>query len=275
MPEYEFDRPTPVTVALRMPRGVADVTAEDRPNIQVQLMPLDDNESSRDAAGNFKVALEGDSLIVHAPEGFGWPLRRSPKIHVVVRVPAGSNLAVKMASADLRAKGDYGVVQTDLASGDAYVERVAGDAELKSASGDVQVDRVGGSLRTGSASGDVRVGDVTGDVSVNSASGDLAFRSIGGSIQGKTASGDVQIGRLRQGKATFSSASGDVTIGIAAGTGVWLDLNTSSGSTTSDLTMNDSVPQAEQQATLELRVRTASGDIHVHRAIGDTERETV
>jgi hypothetical protein len=39
--------------------------------------------------------------------------------------------------------------------------------------------------------------------------------------------------------------------------------------------MNDSAPQAEQQATLELRVRTASGDIHVHRAVGDTQRETV
>src|SRR5258708_5392941 len=41
MPEYEFDRAPPVPAALRMPRGVADVTAEDRPNIQVQLMPLD------------------------------------------------------------------------------------------------------------------------------------------------------------------------------------------------------------------------------------------
>jgi DUF4097 and DUF4098 domain-containing protein YvlB len=180
-----------------------------------------------------------------------------------------------MASADLRAKGDYGQVQTDLASGDAYVERVAGAAELKSASGDVQVDRVGGALRIGSSSGDIRVGDVTGDVSATSASGDLAFRSVGGSIQGKTASGDIQVGRLRQGKATFNSASGDVTLGVAAGTGVWLDLNTASGSTTSDLTMTDSTPQAEQQTTLELRVRTASGDIHVHRAIGDTERETV
>jgi len=273
MPEYEFDRSTPVTVALKMHRGVADITADDRPGIQVAVMPLDDSDSSRTAADNFRVALEGDSLIVQAPEGFGWPLRRTPKLHVVVRVPAGSNLAAKMASADLRAKGDYGVVQTDLASGDAYVERVAGDAELKSASGNVQVDRVGGSLRVGSASGDVRVGDVTGDVSANSASGDLALRSIGGSVKGKTASGDIQVGRVRQGQATFHSASGDVTVGVEAGTGVWLDLNTASGSTTSDLTMQGPAPQAGQQATLELRVRTASGDVHVHRVLGDTERE--
>lgn len=273
MPEYEFDHSAPVTVTLKMHRGVADITAADTPRIQVAVMPLDDNESSRDAAGNYQVALEGDSLIVQPPNGFGWPLRRSPKIHVVVRVPAGSNLAATVASADLRAKGDYGVVQADLASGDAYVERVAGNAELKTASGDLQIDRVGGGLRVGSASGDVRVGDVSGDVSASSASGDLTLRSVGGSIQSKTASGDIQVGRVRQGQATFNSASGDVTVGVAPGTGVWLDLNTASGSTTSDLTMQDSVPQTAQQATLELRVRTASGDVHIHRALGDTERE--
>jgi hypothetical protein len=275
MPAYEFDRATPVTVALRMHRGVADLTAEDRSGIQVEVLPLDDNESSLDAAARYQVTLEGDSLIIHAPEGFGWPLRRTPKVHVVARVPAGSSLAAQMAAADLRARGDYGIVQADLASGDGYVERVAGDAELKSASGDVQIDQVGGSLRIGSASGKVRVGDVIGDVKASTASGDMSLHSVGGSIQGKTASGDVEIGRLIRGKAAVASASGDVTVGVAPGTGVWLDVNTASGSTSSDLTMDESAPEPGRTATLELRVRTASGDIHIHRAFGDVERETV
>jgi DUF4097 and DUF4098 domain-containing protein YvlB len=274
MPAYEFDRSTPVTVDLRMHRGVADIVAEERPSIQVDVLPLDDNESSREGAGNFKVALEGDVLMVGAPEGFGWPLRRTPKIHVLIRVPAGSHLTAKMASADLRAKGDYGVVQTDGASGDTYVERT-GDAELKSASGDLQIDRVTGSLRINSASGDIRVGDVTADVNASTASGDIALRAVGGSIQSKSASGDIEVASLRQGRAIFTTASGDVSVGVAVGTGVWLDLNTASGSTTSDLTMNDSAPPAEQTAQLELRARTASGDIHIHRALGDVERETV
>ena len=275
MPTYEFDRATPVTVALRMQRGVADVTAEDRPGIQVDLSPLDDNDPSRDSAGNFKVTLEGDTLLIQEPDGFGWPLRRSPKIHAVVRVPAGSSLAAKLASGDLRAKGDYGIVQTDLSSGDTYIERTTGDAEVKSASGEVQIDKVGGSLRVGSASGDVHVGDVTNDVSISTASGDLTLRTVGGSIEGKSASGDITVGRLRQGRAQFTTASGDVTVGVAAGTGVWLDLNAASGSTTSDLTMNQDATQADQSAHLELRARTASGDIHIHRALGDVERETV
>jgi len=272
MPEYEFDRSTPVSVALKLHRGTADITATDTPGIQVSVTPMDGSDSSRDAAGNYRVALDGDSLIVQPPDGFGWPLRRSPKIHIVVRVPAASNLTAELASADLRAKGDYGVVRAELASGDVYVERTAGNAELKTSSGDAQVDRIGGSLRIGTASGDIRVGDVAGDVSASSASGDLALRSLGGSVQAKTASGDIEVGRVYQGQATFTSASGDVTVGVAAGTGVWLDLNTASGSTRSDLTMQDSAPQAGQQATLELRVRTASGDVHVRRALGDFER---
>jgi len=55
-------------------------------------------------------------------------------------------------------------------------------------------------------------------------------------------------------------------VGVAPGTGVWLDLDTASGKSTSDLTNHGDVPPADKPATLELRIRTASGDIHVHRA---------
>ena len=52
---------------------------------------------------------------------------------------------------------------------------------------------------------------------------------------------------------------------MPAGTGVWMDLDTSAGKTVSDLTAHGQTAPAEP-ASLELRVRTASGDIHVHRA---------
>ena len=276
MTAYAFDRSTPVTLRLRMHRGVADITAEDRTDIQVEVNALDDKSSSEETVAGYQVLLDGDALTVQAPEGFGWPLRRSPKVHVVVRIPAGSSMSAKLAAADLRARGDYGVVQAELASGDGYVERAAGDCELKSASGDLQIDQVGTdaeprSLRIGSASGDLRVGDVSGDVNATTASGDMSLGRIGGSLRAKTASGDVEIARLRQGTASISTASGDVIAGIAAGTGVWLDLNTASGSTTSDLTGTGNVPAEGDQPTLELRARTASGDIHIRRATGDTE----
>jgi DUF4097 and DUF4098 domain-containing protein YvlB len=119
-----------------------------------------------------------------------------------------------------------------------------------------------------SASGDLDIGDVSGDVSLSTASGDIALLEAGASVGVDTASGDVEIGVVRRGRTDIRSASGDVGIGVAAGTAVWLDLNTLSGSTRSDLAMtgNGPDPAPPSGATLELRVQTLSGDIHVRRA---------
>jgi DUF4097 and DUF4098 domain-containing protein YvlB len=273
MPEYEFDQSKPVTVSLRMQRGLAEIIAADTPAIQVEVTPRDGSDASREAAETIKVTLEGDTLLVQNPVTFGWSLR-SPKLNIRIKVPAGSSLQAKLASADLRAAGDYGIVQTDLASGDTYIERVAGDAELKTASGDVRIDRVGGGLRVNSASGDLRIGDVTGDVSLSTASGDVQAGTINGSLRCKTASGGIEIARLRTGTTHITAASGDVKVGVAAGTGVWLDINTASGSTKSDLTMTDSTPTPDQQATLELKIHTASGDITITRVHATSESES-
>jgi Putative adhesin len=272
VPHYDFDRTTPVLLALQMHHGAAFLTAEEASGIQVEISGLDDRDTTQQAVEGWTVTLEGDTLTVRAPEQSGWQWRRSPKPHVAVRMPAGSSVSARMGAADLQAAGDYGALQAGLASGDASVERVAGDAQFKAASGDLTVDGVGGSLRMHSGSGDLRIGDVTGDVAVESASGDISIGRVGGSVQARTASGDIDVGRLSRGEAVFQSASGDVTVGVAAGTGVWLDLNTASGSTTSDLTMGG---EAAQQTGLQLRVRTASGDIHVRRAMGDLAQGVV
>jgi DUF4097 and DUF4098 domain-containing protein YvlB len=260
----EFDRSTPVTVSLRLQRGTADLVAEDRPDIQVELTA----EEGSDATDRFTVTLEGDTLAVHAPEST-WNWRRTPEVHVLVRVPLDSALAAKSAAADIRASGRWSTAQANTASADVHVEDVTGDAHLKASSGDLTVNRVGGSLRISSSSGDLRVGDVTRDVSAETASGEIVIGRVGGSLQAGTASGDVEVGVVSQGKTRLNTASGDVSVGVAAGTGVWLDLNTASGSTSSDLTMSGTRPDGIQQATLELRIRTASGDIDVHRATGD------
>jgi DUF4097 and DUF4098 domain-containing protein YvlB len=261
---YEFDRATPVTVSLRVQRGKADVVAENRPNIQVEITPEDGGE----VEDRFTVALEGDTLVVHAPEAT-WNWRRTPKVRVLVRVPLDSALAAKSASADIRATGRWSTVQANVASADVHLDEAAGDALLKAASGDITVHRVGGSLRIGSSSGDLRVGDVMGDVKMDTASGDIVLRRAGGSLQADSASGDVEVGVISRGKARLGTASGDVSVGVAAGTGVWLDLNTASGSTSSDLAMGGGAGQGAQEAALELRIRTASGDIDVHRSMGD------
>jgi hypothetical protein len=263
----EFDRTTPVTVALRAHRGKVDITAEEGAAVSADVMALDDSDASRQAAANTTIALEGDTLVVRAPEPSGRLWGRSPKLGVTVRVPADSAVAAKIGSAELRATGRFRSAQVNLASGDAWVDAVTGDAHLESASGDLTVNQVGGSLRIHSASGDIDVGDVIGDVNAEAASGAIAVRTAGASIKAETASGDIEVGTVRQGRATVRSASGDVKVGVLAGTGVWLDVNTASGSTRNDLTMAAEAPATG--ANLELRIRTASGDITIRRVTGD------
>jgi DUF4097 and DUF4098 domain-containing protein YvlB len=266
---YEFDRSAPVTIALRAQGGVVQVVAEERDTIQVEVLPLADNENAHEAARATRVVLEDDTLLIQTPGSEYWRWRRSPKLRISVKAPAGSALAGKSSSADIRAAGVYSMIQLDAASADIEVDEVTGDADLGAASGNVSVARVGGALRIKSASGRLRIGDVTGDVNAETASGDIRVGSGGGSVRAVTASGDIEVGSLREGQAKLRTASGDVEVGVAAGTGVWMDLDTASGKSVVDLAMQDRTPPPAGAAALELRVRTASGDILVRRAVAE------
>jgi DUF4097 and DUF4098 domain-containing protein YvlB len=96
-------------------------------------------------------------------------------------------------------------------------------------------------------------------------------RSAAGSLRASTASGGVEIGSLRRGEAVIKTASGDVQVGVAPGSAVWMDLSSASGRSISDLTATGDAPPTDGPVELELRVRTASGNIRVRRAAGDAK----
>jgi DUF4097 and DUF4098 domain-containing protein YvlB len=106
-------------------------------------------------------------------------------------------------------------------------------------------------------------------VSHHSASGSTSLGTTQGTVKVHSASGDLRVARARAGKIKVSTASGDTTIGVPAGTGVWLDLNTGTGTTTSDLAVGGDAPLSGHD--LELRIGTASGDIEVHRVAPVTD----
>jgi DUF4097 and DUF4098 domain-containing protein YvlB len=267
---YEFDCPAPITLSLRVAGGEAEIIAEDRTDATVEVSPFDGSEASRNAAARTRVDLHGGVLVVEAPEWTGLLFRRGPRVRVTVHLPQDSELNVTVASADVRAVGRYRAANIISASGDVSIEHVAGDGSAKAASGDIRVGRVDGDLRITGASGDFFVGQVGGEVSASSASGDIAVDRVGGSLRATTASGDVRVGAATTGTVQVKSASGDVSIGVVPGTGVWLDLTSLSGDTHTDLAMPQAAGPAgtgeQSAATLSLQVRTASGDIDVHRA---------
>ena len=260
----EFDCPRPVPVAVKLGGGALEIVAEPRDTASVQVSPWDNSEASREAAERTLVEMRDGRLVIEASESSTLWLLRHGRVRVDLRLPLDCPLTVKVASADVRCGGRYGEVNLTTASGDAAVEHVTGDATIHTASGHVLVERVDGRASVSGASGDVTITRVDGDISGGTASGDLTVSEAGGSVKVNTASGDLRVGCVRRGTARLKSASGDVSVGVAQGTTVWLDVSTASGRTRNGLTM-DADPPASGEAQLDLAIRTASGDVDIHR----------
>jgi DUF4097 and DUF4098 domain-containing protein YvlB len=260
----EFPCPAPVTVAARLGGGELRVTAEPRDTAVVEVSPWDGSDAAREAADRTQVDLRGGRLLIEAPEaGTGWLLRRGTRVRVDVRVPLDCSLNLRVASAEVYCRGRYADAGVHTASGDIAVEYVTGNATIHTASGNILVDRVDGRSSVNAASGDVTMTLAGGDVTAHTASGDVTVDEAGGSVKVNTASGAVRIGCVRHGVTRLKAASGDMSVGIAQGTRVWLDVATASGRTLSDLDVTASA--AGGQPDLTLALRTASGDIDIHR----------
>jgi DUF4097 and DUF4098 domain-containing protein YvlB len=259
----EFPAPTPLRLRVRLASGSVDVVAEERDTATVDVQPYDNRDASRELAERTSVELHGDTLSVIAAEDFGGLLRRSGSVRIEVRVPMDGPVEIKAASADTACRGRYAAAAVDSASGDIFVEHVTGDAATRTASGDIRLIRVDGALSVAGASGDVRADRVGGEVDAKLASGDLQVGEAGADVRVKTASGDVRLDAVDRGKVQIGTTSGDVGVGVRAGTGVWLDISTVSGSTSNGLDMGGDESGSAPQLALQLR--TVSGDIDVHR----------
>jgi DUF4097 and DUF4098 domain-containing protein YvlB len=262
---YEFPLTRPVTVAAKIPSGHLEIIAEQRDNAIVDVQPWDDSPGAREAVAAVRVELTGDRLRVEGQtSGVRWLVGRSSRVRVLIYAPLDSGLDVGVASADVRCTGRFGESTVRSASGDISLQEVAGALTANLSSGDLRADRIAGAVEAHCASGDVAIGAVGGDLTIVTASGDVRVGGCAGSATVRTASGDVALDRVEPGTVQVTTASGDVRVGVPSGTAVWLDVNTVSGTTSTDLDMTG--PPESGQAQLNLRLRTVSGDIEVRRA---------
>lgn len=277
---HTFDTPGPVRLEINSGAGRVSVDAVDTTETTVSLTP--DDVQAEKLVDEAIVEQRGGQVVVRLPRGRGGLFRgRQAKVTVEVRVPTGSSLKAELESADLHTSGELDTLSAKLGSGDATVDTVTRNARMDTGSGDIRIDHCHGPLKWGSGSGDLTAGtlgdrttarcgsgDVTiehagGEVSAGSGSGDIVVRTSEVGLTAKTGSGDVRVGEARGGRISAMTASGDVEVSVADGTAVWLDLNSLSGAVHSDL---DSVEgPGDTDRTLELRVKTASGDISVAR----------
>src|SRR4029079_6136461 len=131
-------------------------------------------------------------------------------------------------------------------------------------SGALRIDRIDGTAVVRNSNGDTRIGDVTGDLRATSANGNIVVDRARATVIAKTANGDIRLDEVAQGPILAETARGRVGIGIPDGVAAWLDLKTQFGRVANNL---DEVGEPEPGAdTVEVRARTAFGDITIHRA---------
>ena len=265
---------TPDPVALFVELGAGAITAES----------ADTDESTVEITGpraeDFSVELSGRELAVVAPKGRFFGVDNDSH-HVRITVPTGSDLSTRTGSADTETTGTFGVMKLKTGSGDIDIERAGGAVVVESGSGDVRCHEADAEVRIKSGSGDIDLGDVRGSTGISTGSGDVVIGVVrdktviktgSGDLEVKrsesdvsltTASGDLAIRHAPRGRITAKNVSGDVRVGIPAGTPVWTDLNTVTGSVASDL---QSVGKpADGQDFVELRATTVSGDVVLHQ----------
>lgn len=209
-------------------------------------------------ADEFVVEHLGGRVVLRPPGGSG---SRWDSFDVTVRAPAGADLEIRAASADVRVEVDLGSLSASLASGDLRVKKIEGSAAVESASGDVELGEVGGHLAVSTASGGVRLDEGKDHTAVNTASGETRLGSVLGALAVSTQSGDLWVGHYAGEDLECNTTSGDVKIGLPPGRDLDVDLNTVSGDIRSDFS-----PEDADGATARLRVKTISGDIALVRA---------
>jgi len=207
-----------------------------------------------------RVSFDHGRLEIAGPRRTGL-FRGHAAFDVTITLPEGSRCMARTASADIACNGELGALDAHTASGDITAARVIGHLQAETSSGDIRLDETG-TAEIRSASGDVRLTWARDDVSVRTASGDVTITSAAGDVAGNTASGDFRLASVARGSTEISTASGDVTVGVNPGVGVYLDLSSATGSAYSQL--EETGPSDD--ITLGVRCRTASGDIRIIRA---------
>lgn len=257
--DWTFDVDGPVAADIQVAAGHVELADAGGGPVRVLVEPLASGERAAELTRRTEVRLESGRLRVGVPDQTFNP----PPLRVRITLPAGSRVSARTASADLTAPVGLATFEWSSASGDVELGDVSGDVQVRTASGDLRCGAVGGRLSVAGASADVRIGSSTADADIRLASGDVRLARAEGSVRVRTASGDIAVERAAAGRVDLDSKSGDVRVGVAAGTGARLDASSLTGKLVCDLPVEDGGPA---DATLELVCRTLSGDVHIVRA---------
>ncbi|AVZ77924.1 hypothetical protein SLUN_38480 (plasmid) [Streptomyces lunaelactis] len=273
-----FETPKPITATIQIEAGSAKITSGDRADTVVEVYPTSaGSEADVQAAEQTRVGYTDGKLLVKTPKG---KVKGAPgSVRVEIALPRGSQLNGTAARCDFVSEGPVGACSLTTSEGDIRIDQ-AGAVQLRTQNGDITVDRAGDAEIT-TGNGELRIGAIDGTAAIKNAGGNTQVESVTGPVQLKVAEGNIAIGRALA-EVTSTSAIGDVSIeeahgrvdlrtqtgniqvGIPEGTAAWLDANAQAG--TVHRLLDSAEGTGEVGATVDVYVRTYSGDIVVHRA---------
>lgn len=260
-----FDTPAPVHARVDVAGGSVRVIASDRTDTVVDVRPSNPRSSADvQAAEQTRVEHVAGKLRISSPRRprlhfFGG----MPSVEIDVSLPTGSRLEVASTAGDVDCEGRLGGVRVDTKYGDIRVEH-ASALHARTTAGDITVATVDGEADAGTSYGQIRVREATGDLRLDSACGDIAVDRAMGSVAAATKYGEVRIGSAVRGSLVLETAYGSVEAGVCEGTAAWLDVAAGSGRVRNLLAPTAGPDDAEE--TVEIRARTAYGDVVIRRA---------
>ncbi|KJY24999.1 hypothetical protein VR46_41760 [Streptomyces sp. NRRL S-444] len=199
----KFDTPAPIAAVLDIPAGRIRFIAADRADTAVEVLPANAS-SGRDvkAVEQIEVGYADGVLRIWAAPAENRFLGDSGSVEVTVRLPAGSRVEAKAASAEFRGIGRLGDVAFEGAQASVELEEAA-SAHLAVLAGDVSVGRLSGPAEI------------------------------------STQKGDINITEAVRGTVTLRTEHGNISVGAAAGVSAALDADTSYGRIHNALTNTD------------------------------------
>ncbi|WP_433266219.1 DUF4097 family beta strand repeat-containing protein [Micromonospora vinacea] len=176
-----FATPAPISAVLDIPAGRIQLIAADRSDTTVEVLPANPAKSSDTRAAEQTTVTYADGVLrITTARPINKLFGPSGSLEVTVRVPAGSHVEARAASAELRGVGRLGDVTVDGAYRDIKIDEAA-TVRLTAIDGDVEVGRLNGPAEISTARGDITVGEaMRGTVVLRTQSGDISVAAAAG-----------------------------------------------------------------------------------------------
>jgi putative adhesin len=282
-----FDTPDPISVIIDRIVGDVRIVASDRTDTSVDVRPADHSKPA-DLRGAEKALVEYSPgrLVIKGPKQPNF-IGKVERIDVTIELPTGSRVDCDLDMGSITSDGRLGDVRLKSGMGEMHlggtkdlqirgsygkltVDRVDGDADISTGK-EIRIGHIAGMGMIKNSNGSTRVGQAGGDLYVKAANGDIDIDRTGGNVTAKTANGSIRVGEVAGGAVVLETAAGDVRVAIRQGVPAYLDVATQYGNVVNTLDPADSPKQSE--TAVELRARTAYGDIVISRSSAGKEED--